>query len=488
MKVRSGSVGPIARLLQEGLKAFRHKKPGLTCVLVLACCGGPKPREEPPPELRPELGPGCSGCPTIEDFTVEIVPETVYTTPGTKFQLEAVARSAGNPLLTLPDPVAWSGSLDKSPDNASPTIVTAPDGDKADLEVKVRGIPSPKAHVIMRSSDDAPHDKLTLKLDPTVPVPVALIDAQPFGKTCSEGNDMKFAIAGTAHLNVNLTTGCPSKLAIFTVGHALQFERACTGAANQQAASAQPGDEGCALDPWSNRSDSVVREQPPAPLAMHLAIWYRVKAPGLTSGDGDPRSEGAIASGIATDIFRVRRAGIVLEIDAESGDLGAETVFHVTDAACSTAEEELRFTARPDRVNVVYVQELHFGGRIRGLTCARPGMSPIVLIDWIKDADATLAHELGHVLGLSSQEFPDHPYGHTTGLTQFDDSNLMSPFERPLRDRDYLTLGQVFRFNVDNRSWINRGPESRTGAREECQAQRFSATPCPPLDLDVRTP
>jgi hypothetical protein len=120
----------------------------------------------------------------------------------------------------------------------------------------------------------------------------------------------------------------------------------------------------------------------------------------------------------------------------------------------------------------------------RGYTCYESGAQNIVYVSLSFGAPTTLAHEIGHALSLTFAN------GHTgTGtwmiIPGFTKQNLMwtglSTDASAAQDR--FSLGQAYRMNVNQNSWINVG-----GVRPPptilCQNNHTDAKPCPLLALD----
>jgi hypothetical protein len=97
-----------------------------------------------------------------------------------------------------------------------------------------------------------------------------------------------------------------------------------------------------------------------------------------------------------------------------------------------------------------------------------------------------------------SRAFDDWRGGHTYDLDGFDQTNLMwNEVNATIGlERDHLSVGQVLRMNVDDRSWVNvmrvKGGTTlgriRTGDTERCQSERDTTTPCPRLRQEVGKP
>jgi hypothetical protein len=125
--------------------------------------------------------------------------------------------------------------------------------------------------------------------------------------------------------------------------------------------------------------------------------------------------------------------------------------------------------------------DLAFLEEHRGWTCTDPstGTAYVLMSPFDAYSSTSLAHHLGHVLGLDDVSDAD-------GLTA---TNLMwsDPLDAMGLDaRMELTLGQVFRINLYPSSWLNASPVSDrpTDARRvDCG----DTQPCPAISLDIRT-
>jgi hypothetical protein len=129
---------------------------------------------------------------------------------------------------------------------------------------------------------------------------------------------------------------------------------------------------------------------------------------------------------------------------------------------------------------VFYVANLGSNGNL----CA-PGTAnrmPVLLINRSCHLPVTVAHELGHALGLVS---PDE--GHAEGLG-YDATNVMSRAADPdiPERRDWLSVAQVFRLVADGSAFVNVSGLRRDPIRYDCRAQDNSDRAnqhgdCPPL-------
>lgn len=131
-------------------------------------------------------------------------------------------------------------------------------------------------------------------------------------------------------------------------------------------------------------------------------------------------------------------------------------------------------------INVYFVA--HYGNT-QGLTpaqnCWMQAHPEITFISWGNTnlTDPTLAHELGHALGLVH---PTSLGGHTYTIPGFGPFNLMATNT----DVTEATVGQLYAINFSKDSWINRvgAPDPQPLVRV-CQNTWGSVGPCPALTL-----
>jgi hypothetical protein len=230
------------------------------------------------------------------------------------------------------------------------------------------------------------------------------------------------------------------------------------------------------------------------PVALHIMVFD----PGMTAAQlaaerTTVRATALIDLGIANDRLAEARAGIRLELAPANIQVGA-TMAEFSIADCVDADNPAKDLDVDGMLNVYYVDLVGTTsafGSLRGTTCpwqeGRPEVIYVNRNDWVP---STLAHEVGHALGLTVPRD-----GHTEVMKEFDLTNLMMCCnvgqDRLARTR--LTVGQVFRMNADSGSWLNwaspGGTPIRPGPRVACQCGRDDpAGLCPRLAEDVATP
>jgi hypothetical protein len=118
---------------------------------------------------------------------------------------------------------------------------------------------------------------------------------------------------------------------------------------------------------------------------------------------------------------------------------------------------------------------LHAGAR--GVHChfwQQGQYGPVIFISYTKHSTITLAHEIGHALGLDDEE-------EALGALNLM-HNLLPDGPLGADARSRLTVGQVFRMNVWNDSWVRFILPTPRPTR----LCRTNNEPCPPVALDAR--
>jgi hypothetical protein len=111
----------------------------------------------------------------------------------------------------------------------------------------------------------------------------------------------------------------------------------------------------------------------------------------------------------------------------------------------------------PGLINVYVLSgTINFSSAAEGSTCS-VGNTDIILLQQLSSAD-TLAHELGHTLGLL----------HVSSDQYFDFTNLMYGGDSPVRKVAYLTEGQNFRASFRSDSAVNWLYHKRSGPQRAC--------------------
>lgn len=322
-------------------------------------------------------------------------------------------------------------------DTSTVTVVAAATGG---LTVAVTGVPATQAKWLLQDTD-------SLK------------------STCPSDLVTRFA---TAELPVaNIWPGCPTELSAFAKGWAPVLD--------------------VAPAPVTTGAKSVITEPLPAAWIVKLRVIYE-----YAKGD----SAAVAGLDLAAELLDANAMGITLLI-ADGPDLLSPDIDPATGAVhrfplaikmgCAAVAAEPGLVS-PDRLNVYLVREDQWipgWGAYYGFNCFESG-SPNIIFLREKHVPETLVHEIGHALSLRHAG-----WGFNLGYYGWTDDNLMqdSAFDpdapRPI---DHFSLGQAYRANFHQDSWLMRG-SIRTGAWKSCQSADRPGNSgldwqCPDIRLD----
>jgi hypothetical protein len=223
---------------------------------------------------------------------------------------------------------------------------------------------------------------------------------------------------------------------------------------------------------WSSGSDLVNGVGSGKLIDIPLRLVIGVPAP-------DAKAAGAAASVdrlVSDDVLAMARAGLrttldpadSLEIPIADERLSCATIPAAGDPAAPIAT----------RLNIYYVPAVTDAGtEVRGVWCP----PNVVLVSTGFRLPHTLAHEMGHALGLI-----EPASGHTGLVAGFHSDNLMSSGASAGADfRTQVSVGQIYRMHRDGRSWLNRiSMPGLVPAPFACVCDPYSAATCPPLGVD----
>ncbi len=406
----------------------------------------------------------CSGCATEpetlatgEEFVV--LPKIVYIQPsevgpGTPFRLEVVSRSSvANP--TDPEPLVWTASdpavvivPDHTNGTALITVPALPQGDNVVITAR-NGTRSATSLILSRLVSSAGWDEVRDELVDGVSPSVSLLTGA-VASGCA--HDRIDAFNGSAIIGqLGVSTGCDrADAAIFSEGAAPLIKRPAAWTALQDV-----------IDATGNGGAISI----PTQLVIGVDA---ADAPAATTNEGDY----LLAAG---DTYRMSRSGIALLASAQTVIREA-----LPDMTTCTDVAALGPTVAPNpkSLNIYHLTTVTAGGvKVRGLFCA----PNVILINHTWALTTTLAHEIGHALGLISPSS-----GHTTYIDGFIRDNLMSTTADVGNDyRHRLSLGQLYRIHVDGRSWLRRNPDLTDGPFL-CSCDPYATNVCPTLPADLR--
>jgi hypothetical protein len=249
----------------------------------------------------------------------------------------------------------------------------------------------------------------------------------------------------------------------------------------------------------STATDAFAPVDRPKPLTVSYTVFL------AASGANQEKIQKEIES--ARETFR--KEGTGLELNGTISAVAVPAVSVVVSGAdapleCARVREDLE-RAEVDvgtaldgaRLTVWYVDdilgpprgagEISYPSGLAGYSCPHdPEDGSIILITSGLGSPTTLAHELGHTLGLRDDA------GHTNELPGFSYTNIMwiGPDVNRPNARKHFTLGQTYRMNFDAQSWLHRTTNAaapRPMPPQTC-GQADEGLPCPTLAWDMFSP
>ncbi len=465
---------------------------------------------------------GCPPPDPLEVCSVEVIPARVYAVTGRTFLLEARFRNCEKEVITDPNvAVSWSGprgvhflpgnkyrtrvSIDPEiwPSSAQPEVGSRPPGQDLGIprsvgafEIEIRRIhasvgdvKSDEAVVMLGEPVEAPgRDRIVVTYDqPSFPT-VVLFDGFD-GAVCLR--DEILAVVAQAYLPKDITRGCGKRGAELSV---LSPTRRGVYDANPESHHSL----------WGKTVPGEVSLDLGEKDTVDLVLWQHARASHFSLIQaGDPFSFILADLKKAQGIFDLSRVGVHLRMadtligsttppvligPEEVGEPFSEFDIAKCDDASYVQEKLPRLDLNAEKIYVVYVGLVYSGTPDKpqkGKTCLPTATrsAPLVILAAKTRHVTTLAHELGHAMGLNSATLPNS--GHTKGLKGFDRSNIMwegNDLDGP-GERERFSVGQAFRINADCRGWVFS--TGREGSSLCCQCEPFENEPCPFYVRDV---
>lgn len=418
-----------------------------------------------------------------------------------------------------------------------PTVVVGsdPEGGPTTFELEARLWTGPKANRLSAAAPEAPGDlkwtvgpwltqevqsgnRVILQLPPGVlPTSPAAVNASLGGITSAPGPEIRFAtplaVPGQDVLtsgytpdgqpNVVLVNGkwddterCAVRLFAFVRRTPLGNVDQCAGTDPGWGAAVLAEDHAMTFTPAEWSGDVTMEAGPSQRPVRSLPVVLRVVV-----GKGvDPNKVRNLAMAdidVASGILARSRAGISLNVVDHSETASAVPTL-VSDCLSgddlrNQGDPELTPESQPGAA--LYLYYVNAMGNARGLACAGNDAHPqaAIFISWEAQSATTLVHEVGHALGLT---LPGK--GHSDDLSGFDVGNVMTSGinDQDPNGRNRFSVGQVFRMNVDQASWLNWAADAAgvpvrepSAPRMGCQCgEQDPSGRCPRLIDDVAPP
>lgn len=484
--------------------------PALALVLLVghcACCF--QPCFTSPPPLDP-----------IEVGSLQVVPAVTHAEAGASFELEAVARDPGGHVIVDPFlQVKWTSGtgLDVGSGVGNPIVVeagdwsalgaTGPTFEVTDVVATAGGVASPPATILVTDPNHSGADRLVLSHEPDSAPAVALLDAH-VGSAFKE--DLMVAVAGRALLPDDLEEGSADpagphgtapEIAVFSpYGSAFVVDRATLPTGGGVPWKSGTGDLfepviaprapiRVVLLQAAHRPFDVMRlMREHLMLAEHLLQRSRA---GLRFEEADDDALGGDLGVFTTppDCGEEEGPGTTATDPESTG--GTSPCFPWSRETIHAEFDDLQVAVQDEEVIYIVYADRIAGGNLGWTFPAGDGSTPsfaLVTVDVDTPSPTILAHELVHALGLNSGCCWGS--GHAPADVGFDCSNLMWELiaVECVGKQDRLAIGQVFRINVDERSWLAR--TGRNPPHRKCAWDGRSwvggtvGFPCPCLATD----
>lgn len=227
---------------------------------------------------------------------------------------------------------------------------------------------------------------------------------------------------------------------------------------------------------WTNGGDVVTAQGNGGPMPVPLQLIIGV------SNDA-AAAEAAASAHLLTagDMFTLARSGIAFDLPA--ADIIRQPLPSSERWCTDFISVQPSVPPHPNKLNIYYIDDivdpLGSAPWFRGYYCA----PNVILVSMKWAIGSTTAHELGHALGLTAQN-----YGHTDGLAGFASDNVMHSAATFGEDnRDGFSLGQLYRMHRDTRSWLNHASAPNpSSVALPCPCDPYGSSVCPLLSVDLR--
>lgn len=241
---------------------------------------------------------------------------------------------------------------------------------------------------------------------------------------------------------------------------------------------------------WTTGADAVTLPAPGSRVVIDFSLVLVAKGPAAAQQVGRDTLQAIARFNENRTGLTFRSSRILLPKHLTKPDIAAIGSRCDKEALTSLATKTKLYD--PKRINVYFVPGLPGW---RGLNCYLEGYPNVIYISAAGDSPTTLAHELGHALGL--QDWYPRMLGHTGALSTssingFTYLNIMwtGLYDPEAFAQRHLSIGQGYRMNMDKSSWVITQGLVPGRTPESCHPLAAKdSLPCPMLALDtVPTP